>query len=137
MRRREFITLIGGAAAAWPVAARAQQERMRRIAMLTNLAESDLEERARRTAFLQGMEQLGWFVGRNLLIDYRSSLGEAERARRYAASGGLVSYGPDFIDQFRQDHSRHSEPFFPLPRCCQRRTRRDAQPLDVDGFCQV
>ena len=72
MRRREFITLLGGAAAAWPLAARAQQaERMRRIGVLMNLAADDPEGQARIAAFLQGLQQLGWTDGRNVRIDYR------------------------------------------------------------------
>ena len=71
MKRREFITLLGGAAAAWPLAARAQQrERMRRIGVLMSLAADDPEGQARVAAFVQGLQQLGWTVGRNVRIDY-------------------------------------------------------------------
>ena len=67
MRRREFITLLGGAAAAWPLAARAQQgERMRRIGMLTVFPADDPEAQARVTAFAQGLQELGWTTGRNV-----------------------------------------------------------------------
>ena len=67
MRRREFITLLGGAAAAWPLAARAQQpQRMRRIGVLMNLAADDPEGQARNAVFLQGLQELGWTVGRNV-----------------------------------------------------------------------
>ena len=70
MRRREFITLLGGAAAAWPLAARAQQrERMRRIGVLMTLAADDPEGQARLAAFLQGLQELGWTDGRNVRID--------------------------------------------------------------------
>src|SRR6476660_10282663 len=70
MRRREFITLLGGAAAAWPLAARAQQpERMRRVGVLMNLAVGDPEGEARVAAFLQALQQLGWSDGRNVRID--------------------------------------------------------------------
>ena len=71
-RRREFITLLGGAAAAWPLAARAQQpERVRRIGVLMNLAADDPEGQARLAAFVQGLRQLGWIDGRNVRIDTR------------------------------------------------------------------
>jgi putative ABC transport system substrate-binding protein len=70
MRRREFFGLIGGAAA-WPLAARAQSQAVRRIGVISAIPESDPEERPRRTAFQQGLEQLGWATGRNLHIDFR------------------------------------------------------------------
>jgi putative ABC transport system substrate-binding protein len=96
IRRREFISLVGGAAIAWPLAARAQQpERMRRIGVLTNLAENDPEGQARLEAFLQGLQQLGWTDGRNVRIDIRRTLGDADRARRDAAE--LVALAPDVI----------------------------------------
>jgi ABC-type uncharacterized transport system substrate-binding protein len=95
MRRREFITLLGGAAA-WPLAAHAQQrERMRRIGVLIPYAADDPEGQARIAAFLQGLQQLGWTEGRNVRIDYRWSAGDADRARRYAAE--LVALAPDVI----------------------------------------
>ena len=94
--RRDFITLLGGAAA-WPAAARAQQrERMRRVGfMLTTLPADDPEGQARITAFAQGLERLGWSDGRNLRIDYRWGLGDADRQRRYAEE--LVALGPDVL----------------------------------------
>jgi putative ABC transport system substrate-binding protein len=96
VRRREFIALLGGAAATWPLAARAQQgERMRRIGVLTNLAADDPESQARNAGFLQGLQELSWTVGRNVRIDYRWTLGDAERTRRYAAE--LVAFAPDGI----------------------------------------
>jgi ABC-type uncharacterized transport system substrate-binding protein len=95
LRRRDFITLLGGAAA-WPLAARAQQpERMRRIGVLIPYAADDPEGQARIAAFLQGLQQLGWTEGRNVRIDYRWSAGDADRARRYAAE--LVALAPDVI----------------------------------------
>jgi putative ABC transport system substrate-binding protein len=94
MQRREFITLLGGAAAAWPLAARAQQpERMRRIGVLTNLSAGDPEDHARNAAFLQELQRLGWTVGRNVQIDYRWGAGNADRNRRGAAE--LVALTPD------------------------------------------
>jgi ABC transporter substrate binding protein len=95
MRRREFITVLGGAAA-WPLAARAQQpERMRRIGVLLNLAENDPEGKARLGAFLQGLQQLGWTIGRNVQIEYRWSAGDPDRTRGYAAE--LAALAPDVI----------------------------------------
>jgi putative tryptophan/tyrosine transport system substrate-binding protein len=95
-RRRQFITLIGGAAAAWPLAARAQpRERMRRIGVLMSLAADDPEGQARLTAFVQGLQELGWTDGRNVQIDYRWPAGDAERIRRYAAE--LAALAPDII----------------------------------------
>ena len=96
MKRREFITLLGGAAAAWSFAARAQQpERMRRIGVLTNLVSDDPEAQARLGAFLQGLQEFGWAVGRNVRIDYRWGAGDAERTRKYAAE--MVALAPDVI----------------------------------------
>jgi putative ABC transport system substrate-binding protein len=86
MRRREFITLLGGAAAAWPLAARAQQpERTRRIGVLMGGAGTDPVEQARLAAFLGGLQQLGWTDGRNVRIDIRWPAGSADRYRTYAA----------------------------------------------------
>ena len=96
MRRREFITLLGCAAAAWPLAARAQQtERMRRIGVLMPSAEDDPEGQSRLRAFMQGLQQSGWTDGRNLRIDIRWGAGDAERIRRYAAE--LAALAPDVI----------------------------------------
>jgi ABC-type uncharacterized transport system substrate-binding protein len=95
VNRREFITLLGGAAT-WPIAARAQQgQRMRRIGVLTNLAADDPESQSRNAGFLQGLQELGWAVGRNASIDYRFTLGEPERTRKYA--GEIVALAPDVI----------------------------------------
>jgi putative tryptophan/tyrosine transport system substrate-binding protein len=70
MKRRDFITLIGGAAVAWPLAARAQQgDRMRRVGVLSNPGADDAEMQSRTAAFAQGLQELGWIVGRNLQID--------------------------------------------------------------------
>jgi putative tryptophan/tyrosine transport system substrate-binding protein len=96
MRRREFITLLGGAAAAWPLAVRAQQaQKMRRIGVLMNTAADDPEGKARNAAFERGLQELGWTDGRNVRIDYRWGAGDADRIRRYAAE--LVSLSPDVI----------------------------------------
>jgi putative ABC transport system substrate-binding protein len=94
--RREFITLLGGAVAAWPIAARSQsRERMRRVGVLTNLTQTDSEGRARDEAFVQGLRQLGWTEGDNLRIDRRWTAGDAERGRQYAMD--LVALAPDVI----------------------------------------
>jgi putative ABC transport system substrate-binding protein len=96
MRRRRFIALVGAAAATWPLAVRAQQpEHIRRIGVLTNLAENDSEGQARNAAFLQGLQQLGWSEGRNLRVEYRATGGDAERTRKSAAE--LVALAPDVI----------------------------------------
>jgi putative ABC transport system substrate-binding protein len=96
MRRRDFITLLGGAAANWSLAARAQQvNRIRRIGVLMNFAADDPESMARIGAFLQGLQELGWLVGRNVAIEYRWSSGDTDRVRRDAAE--LVALTPDVI----------------------------------------
>ena len=79
MRRRDFISLLGGVAA-WPLAARAQQpERMRRIGVLMNMGADDPQSPLRLAAFLQGLSELGWIDGRNVRIEYRWGAGEPER----------------------------------------------------------
>jgi len=94
--RREFITLLGGAAAAWPIAAGGQQsERVRRIGVLTPWASNDGEAQDRVTAFVQAMEQLGWTAGRSVRIDYRWGDGKADMTRKYATE--LVALAPDVI----------------------------------------
>ena len=94
--RRDFITLLGGATIAWPLAARAQQpERMRRVGVLMNLGSDDAEAQARNAAFLQGLQELGWTVGRNVRIEYRWGAGDAELFRRHASE--LVALAPDVI----------------------------------------
>jgi putative ABC transport system substrate-binding protein len=95
MRRREFISLLGGAAVSWPLAARAQPERVRRIGVLMHLSENDPEAQARIRALLGGLQQLGWIEGRNLRIDYRYGAADVDRARRYAAE--LIALAPDVI----------------------------------------
>src|SRR5262249_34980511 len=95
MKRREFITLMGGAAAAWSLAARAQAQRLRRIGVLTGDAEDDPEVRARFTAFQQGLESLGWSVGGNIRIDYRFAANNLDRYQPLAKE--LVRLRPDLL----------------------------------------
>jgi putative tryptophan/tyrosine transport system substrate-binding protein len=96
MRRREFITLIGGAAATWPVAARAQQaERTRRIGVLMGIAESDPQARIRVSMLRDGLQKLGWIDGRNVRIDLRWCAGDTECYRKYAEE--LVASGSEVI----------------------------------------
>jgi hypothetical protein len=115
MRRREFITLLG-AAAAWPLAAGSQQpERMRRIGVLMNRAVDNPEGHDRLAAFHQGLQEMGWGVGRNVRIDTRWSENSADqsacgigrpRARhhlgqRHLGSEGVATYQPHFADRIR------------------------------------
>jgi putative ABC transport system substrate-binding protein len=94
--RRELITALGGAALAWPFAARAQQgERIRRIGLLQGLAADDPVAQANNAAFLQGLQQLGWTDGRNVHIDFRFGAGNAADIRKYASE--LVALAPDVI----------------------------------------
>src|SRR5262245_44594369 len=93
MRRRAFITLIGGAAA-WPLAARAQ-ERVRRVGVLMHTASDEPESQANIAAFLQGLQEAGWAVGRNLRIDYRWSAADRIHLRRFAAE--LIALNPDVV----------------------------------------
>jgi putative tryptophan/tyrosine transport system substrate-binding protein len=95
MKRREFVTVLGGAVV-WPLRTRAQQpDRMRRIGVLMNLAADDSEAPARVAAFAQGLQELGWTMGRNVRIDYRWGAGVADLYRRYGAE--LVALAPDLI----------------------------------------
>ena len=85
MRRREFIKVIAGSATTWPLAARAQQaQRMRRIGVLMGLAATDAEGQARFAAFLQGLQEFGWAIGRNVIIDIRWSTGNNTDFRKNA-----------------------------------------------------
>src|SRR5262245_43699622 len=94
--RRQLITLLGGVAAAWPLAARAQQaDRVRRVGVLMNLTADDPEASTRVTALAQGLQQLGWTDGRNVRIDYRWGAADADRSRKHAAE--LVTLAPDVI----------------------------------------
>src|ERR1700720_1679324 len=95
MRRREFIAALGGAAA-WPLAAGAQQrDLVRRIGVLVSMVESDPRGLEYITAFAQGLAELGWAVGRNVRIEYRWGAGDLDRFRRYAAE--LVALSPDVV----------------------------------------
>ncbi len=94
--RREFMALLGGAAAAWPLGLQAQERRkVRHIGVLMGLSADDPESQARLAAFAQGLQQANWIVGQNLRIDYRWGAGDAEAMRRYAAE--LVALAPDVI----------------------------------------
>jgi len=96
MKRREFIAGFAGAAAAWPTGVRAQQgERMRRIGVLIPLAADDPQSQRRMTAFVQGLQELGWTDGRNIRIDTRWTAGDTDRMRRHAAE--LLALAPDVI----------------------------------------
>src|SRR5215831_458257 len=96
VRRREFISLLGGAAAAWPLGARAQQmRRIRRIGVLMSTTPDDVEGQARIAAFLKGLQQSGWAVPGNVRIDTRWGAGDADRIRKYAAE--LLALAPDVI----------------------------------------
>src|SRR5262245_58126389 len=96
IKRRELITLVGGAAAAWPLAARAQPgERVRRIGILLPAAADDAEFQARVGAFLQGLQQSGWSIGRNVRIDTRWATANAADIRRHAAE--LAALAPEVI----------------------------------------
>src|SRR3984893_1387699 len=95
VRRREFFTLLGGAAA-WPLAARAQQpDRVRRIGVLMNGAATEARRQTDLASFVQGLRQLGWTEGQNLRIDVRWNAGNAELAQTYAAQ--LIGLMPDVI----------------------------------------
>jgi putative ABC transport system substrate-binding protein len=96
MRRREFITFFGGTAVAWPLAAQAQQrERTRRIGVLMSTAVDDPQDPARLAAFAQGLQELGWTIGRNLRIDYRWGASSPDNTRKYAAE--LAALAPDVM----------------------------------------
>jgi putative ABC transport system substrate-binding protein len=96
IRRREFIFTLGGAAAAWPLAARAEPtDRMRRIGVLMAITADDPESQARLAAFAQGLQQMGWTIGQNVRVDYRWGGVNADNLRKYAAE--LVALAPDVI----------------------------------------
>ena len=96
MQRREFIALVGGGAIAAPLVARAQQgERVRRIGVLMPAAAGDRDAQDRVAAFLQGLQQSGWSVGRNVRIEYRWSASDADAMRKNAVE--LIALAPDVI----------------------------------------
>jgi putative tryptophan/tyrosine transport system substrate-binding protein len=96
MRRREFITLIGGAAAAWPLAARGQQsDQVRRVGLLMGYPEGDRQARANVAAFREGLRSLGWIEGRNIQLEFRWAGGDTDKARAFAKE--LVGIKPDVI----------------------------------------
>src|SRR5260370_12054949 len=104
MKRREFITLLGGAAAMWPLAARAQQaEQMRRIGVLMNTGADEPESQARLAAFMQGLQELGWALGRNMRIDHRWSPGDPLRTASFMTHNDIAAayhdriHDPQFI----------------------------------------
>src|SRR5262249_60562871 len=95
MKRREIIKLIGGAAAAWPLAVRAQQDEVRRIGVIVNVAADDTEAQASVAAFKEALRQRGWSEGRNLQIDFRGAAGDPERMQAFAKE--LVALKPRVI----------------------------------------
>jgi DNA-binding LacI/PurR family transcriptional regulator len=96
MRRREFISVLGGAVAVWPLATRAQQpERVRRIGVLMHTAAEDADGQTRLAAFLQGLQETGWAVGRNVHIDTRWASANADRFRSHAVD--LLALAPDVV----------------------------------------
>src|SRR5262249_61175878 len=95
MTRREFITLLGGAAAAWPLAGHAEQSGMRRIGVLMGSAENDSEAQAWVAAFREALQKLGWTEGRNIRIDTRWASADVEAMQRFARE--LVALQPDLI----------------------------------------
>jgi putative tryptophan/tyrosine transport system substrate-binding protein len=107
IKRRTFISLLGGAAAAWPLAARAQGERLRQIGVITNIAKDDPESKSRNTAFEQALEQVGWTNGRNVHIDFRWTLGDPELTRKQAAeliasTEVILAVGAEVMSALRQ-----------------------------------
>ena len=108
--RRKLLAAFGGAAAAWPLAASAQQPgTLRRIGVLIQVAEGDPQARIEVATFLRGLQELGWNEGRNLRIDTRWGGGDADRIRKYAAE--LVALGPEVVLALL----RHSKIAYRLP----------------------
>ena len=120
MRRREFITLIGGTAAGWPLAARAQQaERVRRIGVLAHVAESDPVYQGWVASFRDALAKLGWIEGRNLRIDYRWAGDDAGKLPAYAAE--LVALAPDALFAIQSGPVAFlQQAIAPFPSCSRR-----------------
>ena len=116
MRRREFITLLGGAAA-WPLTVRAQQAaRIRRVGLLMNFSENDLEAQRLLTALREGLAQLGWADGRNLRIDYRWASGDIGRIRTFSKrAGGVVARHHRRLWNSRRRSTTARDPLHPHP----------------------
>jgi putative ABC transport system substrate-binding protein len=102
MRRREFVTVIGGIAASWPLVARGQQATMRRVGVLIGTTENDPESKRRVEGLLQGLRETGWIEGRNIHLDYRFSGADPDRMRRNAAE--IVALAPDTIVVHSNDY---------------------------------
>jgi hypothetical protein len=143
MKRREFITLLGGAAVAWPLAARAQQaDRMRRIGVLMGYGENDSEAQAWVAAFREGLQKLGWTEGRNIRIDTRWAAADAEAMQRFAQE--LVAPQPDLnaasdgSSPWRINRSaRQSAPFMTIQRIAGERWPRLSEQLFRVDKCSV
>ena len=127
MRRREFITLLGGAAM-WPLTARAQQgERVRRVGVLTGTRPEDAQNKDRNAAFDQALQQLGWTPGRNVRIDYRFSGGDPVTSRKQAEE--LVALAPDVISStgsFSTGDTDRAGRVYDRPRSSRLRVRRQS-----------
>jgi len=106
MKRRGFITLLGGAAMAWPLAARAQQtvKHIRRVGLLSNFSERDPEVQTRITAFRNALQETGWVEGVTLRLDYRHSEGDVDRLRKFALE--LTALAPDVLHGIGSPHYR-------------------------------
>src|SRR3954447_3685036 len=97
MKRRKFITVLTGAAA-WPLAARAQPRSVRRVGVISTISENDPEAKKRRTAFQQGLEQLGWNAGRNIRLDFSwTNRADVPLAQMVSISREMVALGPEVI----------------------------------------
>ena len=109
MRRREFITLLGGTAAGWPIAVRAQQpERTRRIGVLVAFTENDPATKERLAAFRQGLERRGWFDGRNIHLDYRFTADRTQQFHQFTSGSSWLpltssSGNPPVLSMARSD----------------------------------